>query len=128
MAKQELRSAHLTYEDYVEFPDDGKRHEIIEGGHYMTPAPRIKHQRISGRLFAALNGVATSSRLGEVFAAPCDVVLSDENVVQPDLVFVSSVRADIVTEENVQGAPDIVIEILSDSSRKKDEVTKRKLI
>lgn len=127
MAKQEVRSAHFTYEDYVEFPDDGKRHEIIEGDHYMTPAPRMKHQRISGRLFAALNGVAAARRLGEVFAAPCDVVLSDENVVQPDLVFVSSARADIVTEDNIQGAPDLVVEILSDSSRKKDEVTKRKL-
>lgn len=127
MAKQEVRSAHLTYEDYVEFPDDGKRHEIIEGDHFMTPAPRIQHQRISGRLFAALNGVVVSRRLGEVFAAPCDVVLSDENVVQPDLVFVSSTRAEIVTEENIQGAPDLMVEILSESSRKKDEVIKRKL-
>jgi len=127
MVKQEVRSAHLTYEDYVEFPDDGKRHEIIEGDHFMTPAPRMRHQRVSGRLFTTLNGVAAARRLGEVFAAPCDVVLSDENVVQPDLVFVSRARAGIVTEDNIQGAPDLVIEILSDSTRKKDEVTKRKL-
>ena len=93
----------------------------------MTPAPRTHHQRISGRLSAALNGVAVSRRLGEVFAAPCDVVLSDENVVQPDLLFVSSARAEIITEDNIQGAPDLMVEILSDSSRKKDEVTKRKL-
>jgi Uma2 family endonuclease len=127
MAKQEIQSTHLTYEDYVQFPDDGKRHEIIEGDHYMTPAPRRKHQRSSGRLFIALSGFVASRRLGEVFAAPFDVVLSDENVVQPDLLFVSAARAAIVTEDNIQGAPDIVVEILSESSRKKDEVIKRKL-
>ena len=127
MAKQEVHSTHLTYDDYLQFPDDGKRHEIIEGDHYMTPAPRTKHQRVSGRLFVALSGFTASRRLGEVFAAPFDVVLSDANVVQPDLLFVSAARAAIVTEDNIQGAPDLVVEILSESSRKKDEVTKRKL-
>jgi len=127
MAKQEIHSSQLTYEDYLQFPDDGKRHEIIEGDHYVTPAPRTKHHRVSGRLFVALSGFAASRRLGEVFAAPFDVVLSDENVVQPDLLFVSTARAAIVTEDNVQGAPDIIVEILSESSRKKDEVTKRKI-
>lgn len=127
MAKQEIHSTHLTYDDYVQFPDDGKRHEIIEGDHYMTPAPRRKHQRASGRLFVALSSFAAARRLGEVFAAPFDVVLSDENVVQPDLLFVSTARAAIVTEDNIQGAPDLIVEILSESSRKKDEVTKRKL-
>lgn len=127
MAKQEIRSSHLTIEDYVLFPDDGKRHEIIEGDHYVTPAPRTKHQRVSGRLFVKISGFAAPRRLGEVFAAPFDVVLSDENVVQPDLLFVTTARTAIVTEDNIHGAPDLVIEILSESSRKKDEVTKRKL-
>jgi Uma2 family endonuclease len=127
MVKQEIHSSQLTYEDYLQFPDDGKRHEIIEGDHYMTPAPRRKHQRASGRLFVALSSFAAARRLGEVFAAPFDVVLSDENVVQPDLLFVSTARAAIVTEDNIQGAPDLIVEILSESSRKKDEVTKRKL-
>ena len=127
MVKQEIHSSQLTYEDYLQFPDDGKRHEIIEGDHYMTPAPRTKHQRISGRLFVALSGFAASHRLGEVFAAPFDVVLSDENVVQPDLLFISAARAGISTEDNIQGAPDLLVEIISETSRKKDEVTKRKL-
>ena len=127
VAKQEFRSTRLTYEDYLLFPDDGKRHEIIEGDHYMTPAPRRKHQRVSGRLFVALSGFTASRRLGEVYAAPFDVVLSDENVVQPDLLFLSAARAGISTEDNIQGAPDLIVEILSESSRKKDEVTKRKL-
>ena len=127
MAKQEIDSTHLTYDDYVEFPDDGKRHEIIEGNHYMTPAPRIKHQKISGNLATAMLPFSKQHKLGLVFTAPCDVVLSDENVVQPDLLFVSAARAAIVTEDNIQGAPDLIVEILSESSRKKDEVTKRKL-
>ena len=127
MAKQEVRSTHLTYEDYVQFPDDGKRHEIIEGDHYMTPAPRMKHQRISVNLATAMASVAKQNKLGLVFTAPCDVILSDENVVQPDLLFVSTARAAILTEDNAQGAPDLIVEILSESSRKKDEVTKRKL-
>ena len=127
MAKQEIHSTHLTYDDYVQFPDDGKRHEIIEGDHYMTPAPRTKHQRISINLATAMASFAKQENVGLVLTAPCDVILSDENVVQPDLLFISTARAAIMTEENIQGAPDIVVEILSESSRKKDEVTKRKL-
>ena len=127
MAKQEGHSTHLTYEDYLQFPDDGKRHEIIEGDHYVTPVPRTKHQRISANLATAMISFSKQHKLGLVLTAPCDVILSDENVVQPDLLFVSTARAAIVTEDNIQGAPDIIVEILSESSRKKDEVTKRKL-
>jgi Uma2 family endonuclease len=127
MAKQETRSSHLTYEDYLEFPDDGKRHEIIEGDHYMTPAPKTKHQRASANLASAMIFLVKQKGLGLVLTAPCDVILSDENVVQPDILFISEERAAIVTEDNIRGAPDIVVEILSESTRKKDEVTKRKL-
>lgn len=127
MAKQQIPSTHLNYEDYLQFPDDGKRHEIIEGDHYMTPAPRTKHQRISGNLATAMISYAKQHKLGMVFTAPCDVIFSDENIVQPDLLFVSAARAAIVTEDNIQGAPDIIVEILSESTRRKDEVTKRKL-
>ncbi len=127
MPTQEARSSKLTYEDYLLFPDDGKRHEIIEGDHCVTPAPKTKHQRVSGRVFIALSSFATARRLGEVFSAPCDVVLSDENVVQPDLLFVSTARAAIITEDNIQGAPDLIIEIVSEATRRRDEVTKRKL-
>jgi Uma2 family endonuclease len=127
MAKQEVRSSQLTYEDYLLFPDDGKRHEIIDGDHYVTPAPKTKHQRISANLTVALVSFVKRRRMGLVLAAPSDVVLSDENVVQPDLLFVSAARASIVTEDNIHGAPDLVVEIISETTRKKDEVTKRKL-
>ncbi len=117
----------FTYEDYLLFPDDGKRHELIDGEHFVTPSPIIKHQRISVKLLTALENFLKQSGVGEVFAAPCDVVLSDVDVVEPDLLLVLSTHASIITEKNIQGAPDLVIEILSERARKTDEVIKRKL-
>jgi Uma2 family endonuclease len=127
MAKQDALSSHLTFADYLLFPDDGKRHEIIEGDHYVTPSPRTKHQKISFNLAVALGSFVKQTGLGLVLTAPYDVILSDDNVVQPDLLFVSTARAVIVTEDNIRGAPDLVVEIISETTRKKDEVTKRKL-
>ena len=127
MAKQEVHSNQLTYEDYLVLPDDGKRHEIIEGDHSVTPAPKTKHQKVSFNLTVAIGSFVKQRDLGMVLAAPSDVILSDENVVQPDLLFVSTARAAIVTEDNIRGAPDLVVEIISETTRKKDEVTKRKL-
>ena len=115
----------LTYEDYRLIPDDGKRHELIEGEHYMSPSPNIKHQRISGRLFAALYNFLQQHPVGEIFDAPCDVVLSDFDVVQPDLVFVATAQAAIVTEANIHGIPTLVVEILSEGNRELDETIKR---
>jgi Uma2 family endonuclease len=127
MAKQEIHSNQLTYEDYLLLPDDGKRHEIIDGDHYVTPAPKTKHQKVSFNLTVAMGSFVKQRDLGLVLAAPSDVILSDENVVQPDLLFVSTARTAIVTEDNIRGAPDLVVEIISETTRKKDEVTKRKL-
>lgn len=121
------RSTKLTYEDYLLFPDDGRRHELIQGDHFMTPAPNTKHQRISLRLSSTLEAWVRRNHLGLVLTAPYDVVLSDEDVVQPDLLFISTARLSIVTDTNVRGAPDLIVEILSEATRKKDEVTKRKL-
>ncbi|MFY9270816.1 MAG: Uma2 family endonuclease [Candidatus Manganitrophaceae bacterium] len=117
----------FTYEDYLLFPDDGKRHELIDGEHYVTPAPSTKHQRISRKLLIAFGNFLELHKIGEVFYAPCDVVLSDLDVVEPDLLFVSSGRASIITEKNIQGPPDLVLEILSDGTRKTDKIIKRKL-
>lgn len=117
----------LTYEDYVLFPDDGKRHELIGGDHYRTPAPNIRHQRISGNLYRLLSTFARQHRLGHVLAAPCDVLLSDVDVVEPDLLFVAAARQALLTETHVAGAPDLVIEILSERTRKVDERVKLRL-
>jgi Uma2 family endonuclease len=121
------RSTKLTYEDYLLFPDNGKRHELIQGDHYMTPAPSTKHQRISRNLVIAMGAFIRQHALGELLDAPCDVIFSVEDIVQPDVLFVTSARKGIVTEDNIKGAPDLIVEILSDATRKKDEVTKRKL-
>lgn len=121
------RRVRFNYEDFLLFPEDGKRHEIIDGDHFTTPVPNIKHQRVSGNLFNALTNFLKVRKSGEVFAAPCDVILSDEDIVEPDLLFVSDARAAIITEQNVQGPPDLVVEILSAGARKIDEIVKRKL-
>lgn len=120
-------SWQLTYEDLASFPEDGRRHELIDGEHHVTPAPTLRHQRVVLVLGSALLELARSSRSGEAFAAPVDVVLSDIDVVRPDLVWVSSSRAEILTDANIQGAPDLVVEVLSPGTRRVDELTKRKL-
>jgi Uma2 family endonuclease len=116
-----------TYADYVLLPDDGKRHEIIEGEHFTTPAPFLRHQRVCLNIAGSLRAHALRSRAGEVFIAPTDVVLSDEDVVQPDVLFIAAARSSIITEKNISGAPDLVVEVLSESTRKTDMAVKRKL-
>ncbi|WP_447969445.1 Uma2 family endonuclease [Nitrospira sp. M1] len=121
-------SSHkFTYKDYLGFPDDGNRHELIHGEHYETPAPLTKHQRISSNLLAHIHHHCQQNNAGLVLAAPTDVVFSEADVVQPDLVFIANARQRIVTRENIQGAPDFIVEILSDSTRRRDERTKRTL-
>jgi Uma2 family endonuclease len=120
-------SVKFTYEDFLNFPDDGNRHEIIDGDHYVTPSPNTKHQRVSLCLTAVLWTYLQQHPIGEVFAAPFDVVFSDLDVVEPDLLYISRERIGILTEKHVRGAPDLVVEILSPGTRKTDEVTKRKL-
>ncbi len=120
-------SAHrkLTYEDYALFPEDGQRHEVLDGEHYVTPAPTPGHQITSGRLHLKLGSFVNEHRLGLLLYAPLDVVLSEHDIAQPDLLFLSNERAGLLTQKNVQGAPDLVIEILSDSTRRRDLTLKR---
>ncbi|HEX5761040.1 MAG TPA: Uma2 family endonuclease [Thermoanaerobaculia bacterium] len=120
-------SRRLTYEDLLALPDDGLRHELIDGEHYVTPAPNLKHQAVVANLTAAIVPFMKRHDLGRLFTAPCDVVFSPSNVVEPDLLFVSRERLGLLTEQNVQGAPDLVIEVLSPSTRKRDEGIKRQL-
>jgi Uma2 family endonuclease len=118
----------LTYDDFVLFPDDGRRHEIIDGEHYVTPSPNTRHQRLVGRLHAAfVFYLRDRPEAGEAFLAPFDVVFSHFDVVEPDLLFVAAGQSDIVTAKHVRGAPAIVVEILSAGTRKVDEKIKRRL-
>jgi Uma2 family endonuclease len=114
----------LTYEDLRKMPDDGKRYELIDGEVFMTPAPRPRHQRTVGRLYRALTEFVERRGLGEILLAPTDVVFSERTAVQPDLLYISGSRASIVTELNVQGAPNLVIEVLSPSNAAFDRETK----
>jgi Uma2 family endonuclease len=121
------RHVRFNYDDFLLFPDDGNRHEIIDGDHFMTPSPNTRHQRASFNLAAVLREFLKAHPVGQAFTAPYDVILSDEDIVEPDLLFISAARAAIITEKNVQGPPDLVVEILSAGTRKIDEVVKRKL-
>src|SRR5262245_41055147 len=76
----------LTYDDFVLFPDDGKRHEIVDGEHYVTPSPNVRHQQISLNLALAIGGWLQSHAIGRVFCAPLDIVFSDFDIVEPDLL------------------------------------------
>jgi len=111
----------LTYDDYLLFPEDGQRHEVLDGEHYVTPSPFIRHQDISSNLHSVLGPFVRENRLGRIYAAPTDVVLSPHDVAVPDLLFISNERLRILTDRNVQGAPDLVIEIISPSTRRRDE-------
>jgi len=118
----------LTLDDFMRIPYDGLRHEIIDGVHYVTPSPSVRHQLIGGRLYLAIgNHLVAHPEQGRVFYAPCDVVFSFFDVVEPDLLVVAGDQFGIMTEANVQGAPAIVIEVLSPKTRKVDLVTKRGL-
>ncbi len=109
----------FTVKDYMSTPD-GKRYQLLEGELIAAPSPTSKHQSISGRLYLTMTQFVTQSRLGRVWYAPLDVILSDHDVVQPDILFVSNARANIVTEANVQGAPDLVVEVLLPATAQHD--------
>ena len=116
----------FTYADYRNAPED-KRYELLDGELVVSPAPKEIHQRVLGNLYVALRSFVRERGGGRVYLAPFDVVLTDTDVVQPDLLFVSNERAGIVTEDNAQGAPDLVIEILSPSTADRDLTFKRSL-
>ena len=116
----------LTYQDYLLLPDDGKRYEIIDGELYMTPSPITRHQVISGRVHYVLMAYLETHPIGAVFAAPLDVLLTDVDVVEPDLLFIHNNGPAKVTEKNIQGPPDLVIEILSPGTAGRDRELKRK--
>ena len=118
MVTQEIR-IKLTYDDYAKTPED-ERWELLDGELIMAAAPNMKHQSVQSNTDWHVQRFVRDRDLGRVFNAPTDVVLSEHDVVQPDLVFVSSEREHIITDANIQGAPDLVVEILSPSTASRD--------
>lgn len=117
----------FTYKDYKSLPEsETKRYELLEGELVMIPSPNTYHQRISGNLGFLLRDFVKKNKLGEIFDAPLDVHLG-EDVVQPDILFVSQERSEIITEEEIHGAPDLVIEIFSPTTIERDRTYKETL-
>ena len=119
--------ARLTYEDYLELPDDGKRYELIEGELILNPTPIPRHQQIVRKIGVSLDHYFTAHGDGEVYFSPLDIVLAEDVVLEPDLMVIRRERMSIIGKKNIQGAPNIVIEVLSESTRRRDEIVKRKL-
>ena len=118
----------LTYDDFLLFPEDGKRHELIDGEHYVTASPNLKHQLIVGQLHLVIGSWLEFHPVGRIILAPFDVIFSDLDVVEPDLLFVAEDRAGgVLTSQGVRGAPDLVVEVASKSTRARDETLKRRL-
>lgn len=115
-----------TYQQYLEL-DDEQRYEIIDGELLLTPAPRVSHQSISRELSVRMAQFVAERGLGEVLYAPVDVVLGEDQVVQPDILFVSKQNSGVIHERGIVGAPDLVVEILSPSSLRLDRHRKRAL-
>lgn len=118
----------LTIDDFEFFPDDGRRHELLNGEHVVTPSPSTRHQRTVQALHVAFAlHLRQRPEQGEVFIAPFDVVLSRFDAVEPDLLVIGGDQGHILTDKNVQGPPALVVEVLSGSTKRRDERAKRRL-
>jgi Uma2 family endonuclease len=117
---------HWTYAEFERLPgDDGNRYEIIAGELVVNPGPGLQHQEIVGRLHLLLRPFVDAHRLGRVILSPFDVLFAEGDYLAPDLLFVRSERASIVRERGVEGAPDLVVEIVSPSTGFRDRGLKR---
>ncbi|GAC1425647.1 MAG: hypothetical protein NVSMB57_17000 [Actinomycetota bacterium] len=115
----------MTYDEYTALPDDGLRRQVIDGKVFVTPSPNIRHQNLVLDIGVAIRVYLRAHNGGQVFVSPCDVVLSEYDVVQPDVIFVADDRIEVVTTANIRGVPTLVIEVVSDS--RMDRVRKRDL-
>ncbi len=110
----------LTYEDLLRMPEDNLRHEILDGVHHVTASPTPRHQRVLHRATLRIGNYVEAQQRGEVFGSSVDTLLAMHDVVVPDLQFISEERRAIVGEKNIQGPPDLVLEVLSPSTRRID--------
>ena len=126
VTQTQTRPAVFTYADYVRLPED-VRCEIIDGELIMAASRDTKHQRISRHLGRVMDPFIAANRLGELFYAPTAVYLSETNVVEPDLLFIAAGRSQILTYDDIRGAPDLVIEIVSPATDTLDRTIKAEL-
>ncbi len=119
---------YFTYDTIEKIPEwpDGPLIEIIQGELFMAPSPSLTHQRISLNIATILKAFIDENELGVIYTAPVDVILSDDNVVIPDILFVSSKREGVLSPQNVRGVPDLIVEILS-QNKSRDLVQKMAL-
>ena len=119
-----IPTSKYSYREYQFFPNDGMRHEIVDGDHYMSPAPSTRHQTVSRRIQFQLYEQIELNGRGQVFNAPTDVELALHDIVQPDILVVLQKNIRIVSTKRIRGVPDLIIEILSDSNPEHDRVLK----
>lgn len=122
-----LPSVKMTVEHLFQLPEDGLRHELLDGEHVVTPSPNLRHQVLLLRLAFAIETFVRRERTGQVFVAPLDVIFSNFDLTEPDLLWVSNERRQVLTKKNVQGAPDLAVEILSASTASRDRGAKQQI-
>ena len=125
MSGKDRSAVKLTYQDYCRIPEDGQRHEILDGEHRVSPAPSTDHQSVLLRLGSQLYTQVESKGLGRVFIAPTDLHLSEVDIVQPDLMVILESNLHIITPTKVKGVPDLVVEALSPSTASHDRKAKK---
>ena len=114
-----------TYEEFARLPDDGNRYEVIGGELYVSPAPTLPHQKVVLNLTFVLEGFIRAHALGELYVGPADVLFGEGDYLEPDLLFVRADRKEILKERGVEGAPDLVVEVLSPKTASRDRKLKR---
>jgi Uma2 family endonuclease len=127
MAELSYTPAPFMVRDYQELPEGGPRYQLIEGDLHIAPSPNLFHQEISANLEGVLRDYLKGKRVGKVLHAPLDVFLTETNVYQPDILFVSAENLQILREDGVHGAPDLIIEILSPSTTRLDLGAKKRV-
>lgn len=127
MADSMEKDILLTYEDYLSLPDDRNRYEILEGELVVTPSPTFAHQEVSQNIVHILYSHIKKNSLGKIVTAPMDVIFDETTIVQPDIIFISQEKCHCVTKKGIECAPDLLIEILSSSSKRYDRLSKMQI-
>ena len=123
---QARMQTRLTAQDYFDLPESDEQYELIDGELYIVAPPIPEHQDFLAEIFTVIRVFVRENRLGKVYFSPIGVVLSDDNVFEPDMIFISSERLHIINwGRAVEGAPDLVVEVLSPSTASRDRTIKR---